>query len=215
MSDYCSTAEVKNQIEKEGADADIAIAKLVTAASRTIDGFCNRPDNYFLAAEATKYYFGTGQPWLRVDECVSISAVYLKDAMTDTTYETLSNPSTPWAGDGDYFPGNGDHRRPQLKTPYNLLFLDPNGDYSIWTKGDIKFRLFTVKLTADFGGYAAVPADIKEAAIMQTARWWKRLQGGMADSLASIELGQPTFLQELDPDVKMILILGRHVNPAV
>jgi hypothetical protein len=43
------------------------------------------------------------------------------------------------------------------------------------------------------------------------ARWYKRAQQGWQDASANIELGQLTFVQELDPDIQMVL---RGVFPA-
>jgi hypothetical protein len=50
---------------------------------------------------------------------------------------------------------------------------------------------------------------------MQSARWYKRLQGAMSDALASADLGELLYVQKLDPDIAGILLDGRYVRPAV
>jgi len=73
----------------------------------------------------------------------------------------------------------------------------------------------TVQITARWGFATEVPIDIKEAAIMQAARWYKRLQSAMADVLASGELGQLLYRKSLDPDIRRLLVDGRYVKPVV
>jgi hypothetical protein len=73
----------------------------------------------------------------------------------------------------------------------------------------------TVQVTAKWGYSAVVPPTITKACEMQVVRWYKRFEGAMADALASAELGQLLYRQELDPDVKFILVGGRYVKPSV
>lgn len=131
---------------------------------------------------------------------------------------------------GDWIPFSGDPDEPDFNSlPYDSLLVDPNGDESwfvsgrdwerrIWRTGRRGSRLLgsvpTVRITARWGYAIEVPEDVAEACVMQAARWYKRLQGAMADSLASTDLGQLMYVQKLDPDVAGILLDGRYVRPA-
>jgi hypothetical protein len=50
---------------------------------------------------------------------------------------------------------------------------------------------------------------------MQSARWYKRLQGAMSDALASGELGMLLYQKSLDPDIRRILVDGRYINSVI
>ena len=73
----------------------------------------------------------------------------------------------------------------------------------------------TVKVTAKWGYATSVPSTIKTATMMQAARWYKRFQSAMADVVADAALGTLLYRQELDPDVKMLLVAGRYVKMAI
>jgi hypothetical protein len=223
MSDYCTTAELKAQIQKTGADADTIIAALISAASGMIDSFCNRPDGFVAASSASaRTYSGSGTGIQMIDECTEITKVEVKDSPSDTTY-------TEWAST-DYLKGRGDpHHDPDFAhTPYTWLMADPTGDYDSFTSG--KFlglrgfrpvessggrRVPTVRVTAKWGYAATVPPAIKEATIMQVARWYKRLQSAMADTVGNSEFGVLMYTKKLDPEIELILVGGRYVRVAV
>jgi len=231
MADYATLEQVKADIALTNASgSDTAtLNRLITAASRAIDRFCQRPDG-FIADEAAslRYYVGNGLPWMRIGECTSVTAVSVKAAASDTAYVAWTVPTTNMAGDGDYFAFAGDPKRPDLNPiarllPYAWLMVDPNSTYSVFRSGlysprrgfrpvrEVRQSVPTVRVTATWGYATAVPESIKAACIMQTVRWYKRLQGTMADSLANPEFGRVTYLQSLDPDIKHLLIDGRFI----
>jgi len=183
----------------------------------------------FIALEEgeARYYPGTGFSWLRIDECTEITLVEVKDSPSDTTYTAWTSPTTDYAGDGDWLPGKGAPGNPVFsRTPFDLLICDPNGDYSAFPTGrytmtrantprNTAIRVPVAKITAKWGFATVVPDQIKTACIMQSARWYKRLQSSMADTLASGELGQLLYTKKLDPDVAFILQGGRFIRPAI
>ena len=224
MADYATEQEIRNRIGKTTRTDDATLEALATAASRAIDRFYNRPDSYFVAdsTATARTYAGSGQAVQRIDDCVSISQVAVKDSVTDDTY-------TPWTTD-DWQAGRGDPvSNPDFnRTPYTWIQCKPGGNYSSFTSGQYRglkgfsieldlasHAVPTVQVTAKWGGYASVPSLIKEAACMQVARWYKRFQSAMADSLAAPEFGELIYRQQLDPDVKFILRLGRYGRAAV
>ncbi len=230
MADYCTIAEVKAQINITQATSDTVLTALVTAVSRAIDNFCNRPRGFIAdAAASARYYTGSGKAHQGIDECVEITQVAVKESPTDTTYTTWATPTTNLASDGDWIAYSGGKHSPNFNDmPYTALMVDPCGDQAWFTSGRMGTSLGwpddnergtrsvpTVKVTAKWGYSVAVPAPIKEATAMQTARWYKAMASGKSDVLASGELGQLMYLKKLDPDVEMILVMGRYVKPMV
>lgn len=230
MTTYCSTAELATQIgltiEGSGSASATALGILIAAAQQAIDNFCNRPDGFIALTTATARVFaGRGKPWLYIDECTEVTAVAVKDAISDTSY-------TAWASD-DYNEFSGGHEFPNYnRPPYTGLLVNPygTGGYSYFISGatggsqgwpdpptgagEIRY-LPTVQVTAKWGYATTVPDVIKQACITQAARWFKRGEASWADALASGDMGQLMYRQALDPDLKMMLHMGRYVRPAL
>lgn len=224
MADYSTTAKIKAQAAaKASATSDALIAQLITAASKAIDNFTNRPDGYVAGVAAVRSYAGLGQSFLRIDECAATpTLVAVKDSPTDSTY-------TNWAAT-DWMAARGDPENPDFNhLPYDLLIVDPTGNYSHWTSGrytylsgfrpdpDSRARsaVKTVQVTAQWGYATACPTDIEQACIIQVVRWLKRSEGSWADTLQAIESGQLLFRQSLDPDVKQLLVAGGYMRVAI
>jgi len=211
MADYATTAEVKTRINKTRADEDASIAALITAASRAIDEYCNRPDGFVApAAGVARLYTGTGDFYMFVDEFIAVSAVEVKDSPSDTTYVAWSS--------GDYLAFAGDPATPEFnRLPFHGLMVSATGDYDIFTSGQYSSRrpgqpsrttrrgVPTVRVTARWGYAATVPAVVKEACIAQTARWLKRSEAAWADSIAKGEFEQLQYFKGLDEAVQLML----------
>ena len=202
---YCTVLELRNQIDKNSATDDATLQLIIDAASAAIDNFCHRPDGFVaLALAAARIYPGSGDDWQYIDECVEVTLVQVKESATDTY--------TAWAAT-DYLKAKGDRRYPDFNdTPYNALLIDPNGDCALWY-ADGNYP--TVEVTAKWGYAVTVPPEIRQAAIITSARWYKRGQSDWSDALASGEMGMLLYRQQLDPDVKNILVGGRFVKPTV
>ena len=234
--EYCTLAELKASIDLTDADGDdtVLLDAIREAASRAIDSFTNRPDGFIADALATaRYYPGSDEPWQRIDECVAIAEVAVKDSITDTSYVAWDSPTTNMANDGDWLAYAGGHMQPDFNIlaklkPYTALMVDPTGDEVVFTgsrwsttPGFTPDRLVgrrkiaTVRVTANWGYAVAVPPQIKQASIIQGARWYKRGQSGWSTALASGELGQLLYEKKLDPDVEMILVMGGFIKPII
>ncbi|KPJ77286.1 MAG: hypothetical protein AMJ81_00045 [Phycisphaerae bacterium SM23_33] len=218
---YATAVELRARIDKTSAADDATLTALIAAAERNINRACNRPDGFEADATASaRIYAGTGRPYLYIDECVSVTLVEVKDSAADDDYEA-------WAA-ADWIACSGDPQAPDFNsTPYDMVMVDPTGDYSVFTSGkytskggfrpltDVSRGAPTCRITARWGFAASVPYDIKEAALMQSSRWYKRFQSAMSDVLASSELGTLLYRQSLDPDIRRLLIDGRYVKPTV
>jgi hypothetical protein len=206
MATYATLTALKRYLEKTDTGDDTALNSLLAAASAAIDTYCKRPDGFIALSTATaRYYVGSGLAYQMIDECAAITAVAVKDSIDDSTY-------TAWLTT-DYDYAAGSRESPDFnRTPYTVLFCKPDGDYSTFTSGKMgRLRTPTVSVTAKWGYATNCPDQIETATMMQAARWWKRLQGAMADSLASPDMGTLMYLKQLDPDVQQILIGGGFV----
>ena len=218
---YGSVSELRDRMNKTSTDDDTILAALIAAAQRNIDQTCNRPDGFEAdVITSARLYSGSGRPYQLIDECISITLVEVKGSATDDTYDSWETT--------DWIAFSGDHRWPDFNTlPYTGLMVDPTGDEAVFTTGWYTTRggfrpltdqhrgVPTVRITARWGYSQVVPVDIKEACLMQAARWYKRFQSSMSDVLASGELGVLLYRQSLDPDIARILVDGRYVKPAI
>lgn len=230
---YASVAQLKAQIDLEAPTDDTIIGQYLTVAERLINRFCNRSEGFEADSVATaRYYNGSGKPYQMIDECVEISEVAMKDSVTDTSYTAWTTPTSNFASDGDWLAFGAGPNMPnfnalvQLK-PYTGIMVDLAGSESIFISGKTSSRagfrpsttttrsLPTVRVTAKWGYSALVPDTIFEATIMQAARWYKKLQGSMADTLANLDFGTLEFRRVLDPDIQLILVEGRYVKPVI
>lgn len=210
---YCSAQDIRNAVDQTSDADDAILTGYISAVSRLIDGFMGRKETGFQAIQTAtnRVYAGNGERWLFINECIEITAVNVKDAITDTTYDTV-------LGATEYQAFRGSYDNPNFNdTPYDAIMLSANATISsFYTGNTVGYfdntitnsktpQLPTVQITARWGYADTIPEVIKTAAIMQTTRIYKRLQGGMADALLSSDLGQARFLSKLDKDVQVLL----------
>lgn len=221
---YASALEMRGFIDKTTTDdiSDAELQSLLDSAARAINRTTNRPDGFVADVVASaRTYSGSGKTYQWIDESVEITQVAVKDAVTDSAF-------TAW-GATDWIAFSGDPGAPDFNSlPTGAIMVDPTGDQSFFTNGQFTttpgFRTIatgigrgvpTVQITAKWGYAIEVPDDIKQACIMQAVRWYKRLQGAMADTIAGPDFGTLLFRQALDPDIKLLLVDGRYEKPAL
>lgn len=236
MAPYASVAELRAQIDKQVNDVgkpggDTNLLLLLTAATRAINGVCNQPDGFLAASSATaRTYPGSGKGYQLIDNCVEITSVSVKVSPTDSTYSA-------WLA-ADWIAFRGDPSAPEFNSlswaeprPFNGIMVGPSGSHAVFTSGSYSVRpgfpiheddraramaaVPTVSVTAKWGFAVAVPETVKEACLIQAARWVKRGEGGWADALANADMGTLHFTKSLDPDIVLLLKLGRLIRPSV
>jgi hypothetical protein len=228
---YATPNELREHIDKTSTADDDVLEAILEAASRNIDRACNRPDGFIAnVAASARYYVGSGTSIQRIDECVAVSTVAVKDSPSDDedSYTSWTVGTVGTTTSADCFPATGDPEMPDYITmPHTFLVVGANGDYSVFTSGSFTSRggfrptttvargLPTVKVTARWGYATTPPVDIKLACLMQSARWYKEEQSAMTDTLASSELGTLLYQKSLHPAIYRILVDGRYVKPAI
>jgi hypothetical protein len=228
---YATTAEIRDRIDKTGTADDAILDALLSAASRAIDGYCNRPDGFVALTTATaRFYPGSGKSYQWIDECVEVTAVAVKDSASDeeNQYDAWTVGTVGTTTGADVFLASGDPEYPEFtRLPYTLLIIGANGDFSVFPSGEFRTRggfrpasdsvrgVPSVKVTAKWGYSATIPANVREATILQAARWYKRGQSAWADTVANTDLGVLMYRKVIDPDLQAMLMEARLVRPAL
>jgi len=218
MASYATVAELKVRIQIESvlsAAVTTTYEEILEAISRKIDGFCRRPMGFLAPAVAELRYIGCdGGATIEIPECVEITTVSVKNIYTDTTYVDWTTPTSSNLRDGDWFAYAGSKGNPLFgRTPYRFLQVDPNGDYSYFTKSE---GLPTVKLLFRPGYATTTPPTIQEACLAQAAILIKRYESSMDSSLANFDLGVISMKirqTALTRDVRELLVDAGYVLP--
>lgn len=208
---YATVEEYKSYPNVVLPRNDTRIQDTLNAAARAIDVWTNRDtqnpntEAFVAAVASAREFVGRGLPYLRIEDCVAVTAVEMKNPLeADTDYTALVA--------ADYFTFRGSPRNPdRTGSPVTSLMIDRRGDYSLWTNGETgagrkKFAMPTVRVTATWGYATVVPEQIKLATIAQTARWITRGRMGWQDTTVEPEFGMTMFRQALDPDIKAMLM---------
>ena len=196
---YMDKSELKTFLGMSGTAQDNNLDFALDAASSAIDDFCGR---VFYKTDATqdRFYDCEFADFIYVDDIATTTGLVVKTLNSDgTDLKTLTLGT-----DFFLYPHNADKTDPIM--PFNkiVMALESSGQTlpTTYPKG--------LKVTATFGfpvqsGSDTVPAAIKQATLIQAARFFQRKNSPMGFS-GNPETGQAPviFLSELDPDVKTL-----------
>jgi hypothetical protein len=193
--DYATVAELKTFLGITDAADDTALATAITAASRAIDASAHRQFGKTAATEARVYSYDG----LRLG---SLQMVAIDDVMTVTDltvavdYDGSRAYASTWVtADFDLFP----HNAPVSGVPWTHLVVRSTGTYRYFPKDHSAIRV-----TATWG-WTAVPGVVKQAALLQAERLFKRREAPFGVA-GSAEYGSELrLLNKLDPDVDLLI----------
>jgi hypothetical protein len=195
---YATLNELKGWVGIPVADVtdDVTLQLALDAASGQVDGYCDR----VFSADTNptvRYYSPDSGGRLTVDPISTTSGlVVATDENGDGTYETA------WT----------------LNTDYRLEPVNAAAFGKPWTRlvalGTRWFPNLTyrpgVSVTARFGWPGTVPAQVKEATLIQAAHLWKRKDAPFGVA-GSVEFGsEMRLLNELDRDAQNLLLPFRR-----
>lgn len=163
-TDYLTLAEVKDQLIDKGTEDDPWIGRLITRASRKIDGLTGR--FFYISSAVTRLFDGSGQRSIVVPDLVSVSLLRVKIGGTAGAFTTI--PST------QFFLQPADRRPDRPATALELSDMST----AAW-HFDPGFR--TVEVTGDWG-WAAIPDDIKEVCMEMVVRSFRNRASGDSDA---------------------------------
>jgi hypothetical protein len=191
---YASTAELKAYISPgiaDGAD-DAALTLALEAASRAIDHYTGR--QFGLSEELEVRTYGATS--------AGRSAVVIDDLMTTDDLEVRSrtNGAGAWGDPLELEGASGFSLYPWTALaqgrPWTMLVAASGTRWPIGERA--------VQVTARWG-WAAVPAEVRQACLIQAVRIWKRKDSPFGVA-GSPEFGSELrLLSKLDPDVAVLL----------
>lgn len=200
-NDYLTLLEFKQALADTSwtPNYDTIIEAIITRASRAIDRTTRRhPGAYYASTDETRYFDGSGTSSLWTGE-MAAAPTTVRVAETGD----LSNYTSWSSTDYIVWPYNA----PYMGEPYLRLDIDIlYGSKVLW----YKYRK-AVEIAGKFGFSTTVPDDIKQIALIQSVRWFKRAQQAFRDTGAIVDLGQLTYTQQLDPEVAGMLENFRRV----
>lgn len=196
---YATLAEVKTIQGIGDTDDDVSLERAIEAASRAIDAFCLRR---FYTATETRHFTPSSQHrvWITgMADLISVTTLKTDDD-ADGTFETT------WAAtDFRLWPYNAalDGR------PYLAVVAAPQGNY-----------LFPnvergVEIAGSFGWPTVEPTAIKQACVLQAARFFKRTKEAPF-GIAVVPMADGTgmrLLNKLDADVELLVKPYRKARP--
>lgn len=196
--DYCTLADLKVHLRITDTNDDTALAVVITAASRAVDQFCNRPFGLTGSAIQRLYTWNgdtvDGQMAVQIDDLTTtVGLVVTADTDGIFTYATTLVVNTdfflyPFNAIADGVPFTHIVRKSTTVLP--------------WPAPASRTRAFSV--VANWG-WATVPSAVEIATLIQAARFFVRRDSpyGIA---GSPDLGSETRLMKtLDPDVQVSL----------
>jgi hypothetical protein len=202
MADYTTVSQVKADIpdsplfDSTDNTYDSVLSGMITAASRLIDKEVGGWPDYFYpsTADTTRYFDGNGDNELYIDPLVTLTSVAVSESggRSSTNY-------TAWTLDTDYYVYPYNYA--QTSHPITSLVIDNDSG----SKGVFNRDRKAVKVVGVFGYSSVPPDDIVQATKIQAVRWFMRAKQGYQDAGAGPAVGQMTYVQELDPDVKILL----------
>lgn len=190
MSDYCTLSELKQALRITDQMDDSLLATSIDAASRWIDGWCERTFTV-ASGTATRDFVPSGrfEP-LYIDDATSIASVKIDDDLDYSFGTTLR------AGlDYQLEPVNG--RADGLVLPYYRIVPVEDGYWPVWE------GRATVRVEGTFG-WAAVPDAVNTACIFQAARIYTRF-ASPAGVVSFGDMGAVRVSRMLDPEVEALL----------
>jgi hypothetical protein len=189
-NDYTTLATVNARISRSDGLDDAMVSAQITAASRAIDGYCNRQ---FYQVTSTRYFTADNAGIVTLDDIVSISGL-ATDISGTRQYDTSWQPT-----DYDFLPDNA----VDFGFPYTAIIQRPLT--SLWFPTIRR----SIQVTGTWG-WPSIPAPVAEACAISVVRLWTRKDSPFG-VLGSAELGAMT-LPKFDPDVQGLLAPYRRIT---
>jgi hypothetical protein len=197
MGAYASYTQIKNAMPGviSGTTYDTVLDTLATRASRMIDKLFGLENDWFAnSTSGDRYYDAFNPMYCYIDPHTTVTTVAVKTSETAASF-------TEWTASTHYLTAAGSHEQPDYNAAVKTLLLVTPGCSKRFARGH-----YVVKVTGVAGLAIAAPDLIVQATCIQAARWFKRGQAAFQDVTAAAELGQLTYAQALDPDIKAMLM---------
>lgn len=190
-NEYATSSELKSALTLLGetfADDEIALA--LTAASRGIDAATDR--RFWVDPDATqvRYYTPRGRRTVEIDDLVVLTEV-ASDSTGDATFETTWTANTDFVLEPLNAAADG--------RPWTTIRVQPYGTRRL------PCIPRSVRVTGKFG-WAAVPAEVKEATIVLASKLMRRArEAPFGIVTAGIDDAAAMRIARTDPDVSFLI----------
>jgi hypothetical protein len=192
---YATRNQIKAALRIGTADTidDDLIDNCAGAASRLIDGYCNR-QFWSVGSSTTRVYMAENDFYCHIDD-IAGTAITLKtsgatDGTFDVTWSTTDYQLEPLNGRLDGLQWSYD----KIRAVGDYLFPTVNGNYG---------EQALVQLTAVFG-WPSVPEPVTQATIIQASRIFKRYDSPLGVAGFG-DLGAIRVSRFLDPDMAQLV----------
>jgi hypothetical protein len=192
---YATRNQIKAALRIGTADTldDELIDNCAGAASRLIDGYCNR-QFWNVGSATTRVYTAENDFYCSIDDIAGTAITLKTSGATDGTFDVTWTPS-----DYQLEPLNG--RLDGLQWSYDKIRAV--GDYLFPTVNGNYGEQALVQLTAVFG-WPSVPEPVTQATIIQASRIFKRYDSPLGVAGFG-ELGAIRVSRFLDPDMAQLV----------
>ena len=192
---YATRNQIKAALRIGTADTidDDLIDNCAGAASRLIDGYCNR-QFWSVGSATTRVYMADNDFYCHIDDIAGTAIILKTSGATDGTFDVTWSPS-----DYQLEPLNG--RLDGLQWSYDKIRAV--GDYLFPTVNGNYGEQALVQLTAVFG-WPSVPEPVTQATIIQASRIFKRYDSPLGVAGFG-DLGAIRVSRFLDPDMAQLV----------
>lgn len=196
---YVSLALVKKALRITDDIDDDILELSIEAASREIDGFCER---VFYSTSETRVFIPRDSFTCEIDDLTTLTT--LKTSSTGESFDVT------WAAtDYQLEPLNG--QAGGIVTPSTRIRAIGDYVFPTFEPRNVNHYEATVQITGTFG-YTPIPTAIEQAALLLTLRQYRRYDSplGVAgfDEMGVVRVGR------IDPDVQKLLSPFRRVKMA-
>jgi len=192
---YATRNQIKAALRIGTADTidDDLIDNCAGAASRLIDGYCNR-QFWSVGSATTRVYMAENDFYCHIDDIAGTAITLKTSGATDGTFDVTWTPS-----DYQLEPLNG--RLDGLQWSYDKIRAV--GDYLFPTVNGNYGEQALVQVTAVFG-WPSVPEPVTQATIIQASRIFKRYDSPLGVAGFG-DLGAIRVSRFLDPDMAQLV----------
>jgi hypothetical protein len=194
---YVSNSEIKAHAEITDTDNDTELTAVGLTVSRLVERYCGRQFNDAGSATARVYEPSACGTYVKVDDFSTTTGLIVEhDSGLDGTYATtITSTNYTLEPHNGIIDGQTGH-------PYRFIRLHNGYTFTRSTNSRP-----TVQITAQWG-WAAVPADVKQAVLLECARVFRRKytpDGILAETTAGVAGYAVRVPTELDRTTKTIL----------
>ena len=197
MANYCTLAELKQALRITDNIDDALLNSSIDAASRFIDGYCQRSFTVAAGTSVRDYTPSARYEPLYIDDATDIVSVKIDDDLDYSFATTLRT-------DVDYQKEPLRPSRDGLPFPYYRLLPVEDGYWPTW------MQRATVRVEATYG-WESVPSGVNTACVLQASRIYTRFSSPVG-VVSFGDMGAIRVSRFVDPDVELLLTPYRKLQ---